>query len=129
MRKRFDGSPTRYHRVRQTLWEAKRRCYYFVMAVRLTFMRGNAVRVHHMPWPSWYYLRRWRTAPVQADVIQWRTERKLMADPEWNTDFHMPDSFYDPPDEQEPCECDDVGCHLCDREIAKALAISTDPRG
>ena len=31
------------------------------------------------------------------------------------TDFHMPDSFYDPPDEKEPCEyCDDEGCISCD---------------
>ena len=38
-----------------------------------------------------------------------------MSDPEWNTDFHMPDSFYDPPDEEEPCEyCKDEGCISCD---------------
>jgi len=88
MRNRFDrtdGSPSPYRRVCHALWETKRNCYYFVMATCLTFKRGNAVKVHHMPWPSWYYLRRWRTAPVQADVIQWRTERRLMADPEWNT--------------------------------------------
>ena len=31
------------------------------------------------------------------------------------TDFHMPDSWYDPPDEPEPCEaCDDEGCIECD---------------
>ena len=31
------------------------------------------------------------------------------------TDFHMPDSWYDPPDEKEPCEyCDDEGCISCD---------------
>ena len=31
------------------------------------------------------------------------------------TDFHMPDSWYDPPDEEEPCTyCDDKGCISCD---------------
>jgi len=36
------------------------------------------------------------------------------------TDFHMPDSWYDPPNEPEPCDmCDDEGCHLCNIEIAK----------
>ena len=31
------------------------------------------------------------------------------------TDFHMPDSWDDPPDEPEPCEaCDDEGCIECD---------------
>jgi hypothetical protein len=36
------------------------------------------------------------------------------------TDFRMPDSWYDPPNELEPCDmCDDEGCHLCDIEIAK----------
>jgi len=35
------------------------------------------------------------------------------------TDFHMPDSWYDPPDEEEPCEyCDDVGCIQCDSGMA-----------
>jgi hypothetical protein len=41
------------------------------------------------------------------------------------TDFHMPDSFYDPPDD--PCECGDR-CHLCDKQEAYLHAISTDPR-
>lgn len=31
------------------------------------------------------------------------------------TDFHMPDSWYDPPDEEEQCEyCKGVGCISCD---------------
>ena len=31
------------------------------------------------------------------------------------TDYRMPDSFYDPPDEKEPCEyCNDEGCISCD---------------
>jgi hypothetical protein len=31
------------------------------------------------------------------------------------TDFQMPDSWYDPPDEEEPCEyCKDEGCISCD---------------
>ena len=39
------------------------------------------------------------------------------------TDFHMPDSFYDPPDEVEPCElCDNEGCIECDSEIAEDYA-------
>jgi hypothetical protein len=43
------------------------------------------------------------------------------------TDFHMPDSWYDPPDEA--CEgCEGKGCHLCDEQIAHELHISTDPR-
>jgi hypothetical protein len=50
-----------------------------------------------------------------------------MIDPEWNTAFHMPDSFYDPPDD--PCEeCDGEGCRYCDRELARAWAMSIDPR-
>jgi len=33
----------------------------------------------------------------------------------------MPDSWYDPPDDPEPCEvCDDEGCGQCDREIAES---------
>jgi hypothetical protein len=36
------------------------------------------------------------------------------------TDFYMPDSFYDPPDEEEQCTtCDGNGCHLCDEQIAR----------
>lgn len=43
----------------------------------------------------------------------------VMPDPEWNTDFHMPDSYYEPPDEPEPCEaCNDEGCIECDVGIA-----------
>ena len=53
-----------------------RELYYLVMAVCMTFMRGNAVKYHGAAWPSWYYLRRWRTIPVRADVMQWRAERK-----------------------------------------------------
>ena len=35
------------------------------------------------------------------------------------TDFHMPDGWYDPPDEPEPCEaCNDEGCIECDAGIA-----------
>ena len=35
------------------------------------------------------------------------------------TDFHMPDSWYDPPEEYAPCPtCEDDGCHLCDKDIA-----------
>ena len=31
------------------------------------------------------------------------------------TDFHMPDSWYDPPDEEETCtRCDGEGCISCD---------------
>ena len=31
------------------------------------------------------------------------------------TDFHMPDSWYDPPDEEEQCDhCEGVGCISCD---------------
>jgi hypothetical protein len=42
-----------------------------------------------------------------------------MVDPEWNTEFHMPDSFYDPPDEEESCErCENAGCHLCNAQMA-----------
>jgi len=34
------------------------------------------------------------------------------------TDFHMPDSWYDPPDEPEPCDhCDDAGCISCDEGL------------
>ena len=42
------------------------------------------------------------------------------------SDFHMPDSFYDPPDD--PCECKGEGCHLCDRQMAYDWRWSTDPR-
>ena len=36
------------------------------------------------------------------------------------TDFHMPDGWYDPPNEIEACRmCDDEGCHLCNAEIAR----------
>jgi hypothetical protein len=42
-------------------------------------------------------------------------------------DFHMPDSWYDPPDD--PCEnCEGAGCHLCDRLMAEDYRWSTDPR-
>jgi len=42
------------------------------------------------------------------------------------TDFHMPDSFYDPPDDEEPCEhcgnrepyCENAGCKYCDSQMA-----------
>jgi hypothetical protein len=35
------------------------------------------------------------------------------------TDFHMPDSFYDPPDDEEPCEhCENAGCKYCDAQMA-----------
>lgn len=35
------------------------------------------------------------------------------------TDFHMPDSFYDPPDEEESCErCENAGCYLCNAQMA-----------
>ena len=31
------------------------------------------------------------------------------------TDFYMPDSWYDPPDEEEQCDhCEGVGCISCD---------------
>jgi hypothetical protein len=31
------------------------------------------------------------------------------------TDFRMPDSWYDPPDEEEQCDhCEGVGCISCD---------------
>ena len=34
------------------------------------------------------------------------------------TDFHMPDSWYDPPEEKEPCEyCDGEGCISCDKGL------------
>jgi hypothetical protein len=43
------------------------------------------------------------------------------------SDFHMPDSWYDPPDDA--CEaCEGEGCHLCDRALAYEWRISTDPR-
>ena len=42
------------------------------------------------------------------------------------TNFHMPDSWYDPPDD-DPCECEDR-CHLCDAELAEDYRWSTDPR-
>jgi len=33
------------------------------------------------------------------------------------TDFHMPDSFYDPPEQYEPCpKCEDQGCIHCDED-------------
>ena len=36
------------------------------------------------------------------------------------TDFHMPDSWYDPPEEEEICTtCDNMGCMNCDIEIAR----------
>jgi uncharacterized protein YecT (DUF1311 family) len=38
------------------------------------------------------------------------------------SDFHMPDSWYDPPDDNHCEKCDDEGCHLCDRELARAYA-------
>ena len=41
------------------------------------------------------------------------------------SDFQMPDSWYDPPDD--PCECGDR-CHLCDKQMAEDLRWSTDPR-
>ena len=35
------------------------------------------------------------------------------------TDFHMPDSFYDPPEQYEPCPiCEDKGCIRCDEDYA-----------
>jgi hypothetical protein len=35
------------------------------------------------------------------------------------TDFHMPDGWYEPPDEPEPCEgCNDEGCIRCDASMA-----------
>jgi hypothetical protein len=43
------------------------------------------------------------------------------------TDFRMPDSWYDPPDD--PCEeCDGEGCRMCVAELAYEWAMSTDPR-
>ena len=34
------------------------------------------------------------------------------------TDFHMPDSWYDPPDQYEPCPtCEDKGCIECDEGL------------
>jgi hypothetical protein len=44
------------------------------------------------------------------------------------SDFHMPDSWYDPPDDEHCEKCDDEGCHLCDRVLAHEWRISTDPR-
>ena len=42
-------------------------------------------------------------------------------------DFHMPDSWYDPPDD--PCEnCGGEGCHLCNKQMAEDYHWSTDPR-
>jgi hypothetical protein len=42
-----------------------------------------------------------------------------MVDPEWNTEFHMPDSYYEPVNEPEPCAaCDGEGCAQCDVGIA-----------
>ena len=35
------------------------------------------------------------------------------------TDFHMPDSFYGPSDDEEPCEhCENAGCKYCDAQMA-----------
>lgn len=34
------------------------------------------------------------------------------------SDFRMPDSWYEPPDEPEECEHCDDGCHRCDDEAA-----------
>jgi len=35
------------------------------------------------------------------------------------TDFHMPDSWFDPPDEPDLCEsCNGEGCINCDGDIA-----------
>lgn len=35
------------------------------------------------------------------------------------TDYHTPDSWYDPPDEDEPCEeCEGAGCKYCDAQMA-----------
>jgi hypothetical protein len=45
-----------------------------------------------------------------------------MTDPEWNTDFHMPDSWYDPPDDDVCEECDNVGCVQCDSGMAADYA-------
>jgi len=43
------------------------------------------------------------------------------------SDFHMPDSWYDPPDDA--CEkCEGEGCHLCDPVLAEDYRWSTDPR-
>ena len=42
-------------------------------------------------------------------------------------DFHMPDSWYDPPDD--PCEnCGGEGCYQCDRLMAEDYYWSTHPR-
>jgi hypothetical protein len=33
------------------------------------------------------------------------------------TDFHMPDGWYDPPEQYEPCpKCEDEGCIHCDED-------------
>lgn len=33
------------------------------------------------------------------------------------TEFFMPDSFYDPPEQYEPCpKCEDKGCIHCDED-------------
>ena len=33
------------------------------------------------------------------------------------TDFRMPDSWYDPPEQYEPCpKCEDKGCIHCDED-------------
>ena len=33
------------------------------------------------------------------------------------TDFHMPDSWYDPPDEETCLTCNDEGCISCDARM------------
>ena len=38
------------------------------------------------------------------------------------TDFHMPDSWYDPPDDDHCDACDDEGCIQCDIEMAREHA-------
>ena len=38
------------------------------------------------------------------------------------TDFHMPDSWYDPPDDDYCEACDNEGCIQCDIEIAREYA-------
>jgi len=38
------------------------------------------------------------------------------------TDFHMPDSWYDPPDDDYCEACDDEGCIQCDIEMAREHA-------
>ena len=48
---------------------------------------------------------------IEGNIVGSRGSRLM-------TDFHMPDSWYDPPDEKQ-CDMCDNGCHLCDPEIAK----------